>query len=83
MTEFSYRYNHPLHARILISFETQNRHIELPGILRALESNGMPCNDLTHNEVAKTHGRYLVGGGRSGGDENLLVSTDEWAIDWL
>jgi threonine dehydratase len=39
-----------------------NREQELPKILQNLELNGMHGQDISDNEMAKSHARYLVGG---------------------
>jgi threonine dehydratase len=43
---------------------TEARKKELKGILDALEADGMSADDLSDNELAKDHARYLVGGKR-------------------
>lgn len=35
---------------------------EVPKILQALENEKMKPIDITHNEMAKSHARYLAGG---------------------
>lgn len=39
-----------------------NREQELPEILQNLKDNGMYGQDISDNEMAKCHARYLVGG---------------------
>ncbi|KAK9365710.1 tryptophan synthase beta subunit-like PLP-dependent enzyme [Lipomyces kononenkoae] len=62
VTEFSYRYSGGDDAYIYMSFTVDNRAIEVPAILDGLTSKGMKGVDISDNELAKTHGRYLVGG---------------------
>jgi hypothetical protein len=40
------------------------RRAELADILKGLEAAGMKAEDLSDNELAKDHARYLVGGKR-------------------
>ncbi|KAK9325782.1 tryptophan synthase beta subunit-like PLP-dependent enzyme [Lipomyces orientalis] len=62
ITEFSYRFSGGADAYIYISFTVDNRDIEVPAILDELSANGMKGVDLSDNELAKSHARYLVGG---------------------
>lgn len=62
ITEFSYRYGNPEMAYIVMSFQVKNRKQEINEIFAKLESAGMRGVDLTDNELAKTHARYMVGG---------------------
>jgi threonine dehydratase len=62
VTEFSYRYGDRLKAHIFMSFEVSNRQQEIPEIFSKLEEVGMRGMDLSSDEVAKAHARYLVGG---------------------
>ncbi|KAJ1913065.1 threonine deaminase [Mycoemilia scoparia] len=61
VTEFSYRYNDPEKAHIFTSF-TVNDRSEVPHILQELEKRGMKGTDISDNEMAKCHARYMVGG---------------------
>lgn len=45
-----------------MSFKVQNRAKEVPQILEKLEASGMYGQDISDNEMAKSHARYLVGG---------------------
>jgi len=60
--EFSYRYSDPDEAYIYVAFSVTNRVAELDDIFSKLKANGMRAIDISHNEMAKTHARYLVGG---------------------
>ncbi|OAX39991.1 threonine dehydratase I [Rhizopogon vinicolor AM-OR11-026] len=63
-TEFIYRYNDPNTAHIFLSFklETKTRKEEVKMVLRRLEESGMSGFDISDDEVAKTHARYMIGG---------------------
>ncbi|KAK9247536.1 tryptophan synthase beta subunit-like PLP-dependent enzyme [Lipomyces tetrasporus] len=62
ITEFSYRFSGGVDAYIYISFTVDNRDIEVPAILEELSGKGMKGVDISDNELAKSHARYLVGG---------------------
>ncbi|KAI8366267.1 threonine ammonia-lyase, biosynthetic [Blakeslea trispora] len=64
ITEFSYRYNDPKEAHIYISFKVKDRETELKQILDDWEKDGMKGIDVSDNELAKCHARYMVGGSR-------------------
>src|SRR6266542_324321 len=62
INEFYLRYSDSEQAWIYMSFMVNNREQELPEILKSLEANGMHGQDISDNEMAKSHARYLVGG---------------------
>lgn len=63
ITEFSYRYNDPESAHIYISFSVQDRKSEIKTIQEQFqEDGGIQGHDISDNELAKSHARYLVGG---------------------
>ncbi|KAH9858424.1 threonine ammonia-lyase [Lenzites betulinus] len=63
-TEFVYRYHHPERAQIFLSFQLQttNRAKEVTELLAALEERGMKGFDISDDEMAKSHARYMIGG---------------------
>jgi len=61
ITEFNYRYSDPKNAHIFVGIAVQDP-AESTSLVSALEAQGLPTIDLTHNEVAKLHLRHLVGG---------------------
>jgi threonine dehydratase len=63
-TEFIYRYNDPACAQIFISFklETIQRAKEVSDVLAQLEEEGMKGFDISDDELAKSHARYMIGG---------------------
>jgi threonine dehydratase len=75
VTEFSYRYAHDEYANILmgINLRASERESEVKDLLTRLEGGGMSAVDLSDDELAKTHIRYLVGG-RSGVPNERLYS---------
>ena len=63
VTEFSYRApNDSTMGDIYTSFSVQDKDKELKDVLEKIEKLGFKAYDLTDNEMAKSHGRYLVGG---------------------
>ena len=63
VTEFSYRYESAGDAHVLISFQpVMNIENDFDGIINNLRENNFACLDVTHNELAKGHIRYLAGG---------------------
>ena len=70
VTEFSYRYSDPDTAQIYISFKVTDREIEVPSIIAALQAEGFDGEDVSDNEMAKSHARYLVGGRSKAGSLN-------------
>ncbi|CAG8525756.1 484_t:CDS:2 [Paraglomus occultum] len=71
ITEFSYRYSDSKKAWIYMSFMVENREKEIPTILAALKEDGMEGQDISDNEMAKSHARYLVGGRSNVENERL------------
>ncbi|KAL1919307.1 uncharacterized protein VTP21DRAFT_2000 [Calcarisporiella thermophila] len=62
VTEFSYRYSDPKNAWIYTSFVVKDRMKEVSEVLEELQQYGMTGWDISENEMAKSHGRYLIGG---------------------
>ncbi|KAI9026525.1 threonine ammonia-lyase, biosynthetic [Phycomyces nitens] len=62
ITEFAYRYSDPNDAHIYISFKVNDLDSEVKKVLGGWEKNGMKGYDVSHNELAKSHARYMVGG---------------------
>ncbi|BFZ56558.1 threonine deaminase [Savitreella phatthalungensis] len=71
VTEFSYRKSDLSAAAIYMSFKVQSRS-EVPEILAALEADGYDAQDMSDNEMAKSHARYMVGGKTRVENERLL-----------
>ncbi|KAI9569690.1 tryptophan synthase beta subunit-like PLP-dependent enzyme [Boletus coccyginus] len=74
VTEFAYRYNSPDLAHIFLSFklESSSRTKEVSAVLDALQQKGFKGFDISDNEMAKSHTRYMVGGCRVVPDERLF-----------
>jgi threonine dehydratase len=62
VTEFSYRFGDEKQAHIFMSIKVQDRKRDLIEIFTRLKEQGMTGYDASHNEMAKAHARYLIGG---------------------
>lgn len=64
ITEFVYRSNSPDIAHIFLSFklESSSRTEEVSAVLDAIRRQGFKGFDISDNEMAKSHTRYMVGG---------------------
>ncbi|MBM4233859.1 MAG: threonine ammonia-lyase, biosynthetic [Gammaproteobacteria bacterium] len=73
VTEFNYRYERPAAARIFLGFGMQGGQDERNAVIVALRAAGYAVTDMTDNELAKLHVRYMVGGRPEGlADERLF-----------
>ena len=61
ITEFNYRYNDPGAAHVFVGIQTAKR-AEVTALVEMLKAEGYPALDLTDDEMAKLHVRYMVGG---------------------
>src|SRR5258706_9077492 len=61
VTEFNYRYAPTREAHVFLGISVSGRE-ETERLMSSLRSHDMPARDLTDNEMAKLHGRHLVGG---------------------
>ncbi|KIK99410.1 hypothetical protein PAXRUDRAFT_8883 [Paxillus rubicundulus Ve08.2h10] len=74
VTEFIYRYNSPEVAHIFLSFklESSSRAKEVATVLEAIQQQGFKGFDISDDEMAKSHTRYMVGGCAAVPDERLF-----------
>src|SRR5690606_36350341 len=73
ITEFNYRYAHAESAHIFVGVKLAGGDREKHEIIDLLTTNGLAVTDMTDNEVAKLHVRYMVGGRVQGlADETLF-----------
>lgn len=73
ITEFSYRFEEgSTVANIYISFSREDREREVPEIRESFEKHGFTLTDISDNEFAKTHARYLVGGKSNAEHERVI-----------
>jgi threonine dehydratase len=75
VTEFSYRYSNPSAANILVGVELKaaTRAHDLPDLITRLAAENMTAHDLSQDELAKSHIRYLVGGRSNAADEHMYM----------
>nr|WP_147079846.1 threonine ammonia-lyase, biosynthetic [Methylobacterium haplocladii] len=72
ITEFNYRYAHGREARIFVGINLPGGKPEKRALVAALTAEGYAVHDLSDNEMAKVHARYMVGGRAEGlADERL------------
>ncbi|KAH9972463.1 tryptophan synthase beta subunit-like PLP-dependent enzyme [Lactifluus volemus] len=74
VTEFIYRYNSPDFAHVFLSFqlETNSREKEVGEVLSELERGGMKGLDISDDEMAKSHARYMIGGASDVANERIF-----------
>lgn len=66
MTEFNYRYADAKNAHIFVGVKLQNGLDEKNELLNSLHAENYVVEDMTDNEMAKLHVRYMVGGRGNG-----------------
>lgn len=71
VTEFAYRYRSAEFARVYISFSVADRS-EVAGIITEIKSFGLTAYDMSDNDLAKSHCRYMVGGAPDLEEERLF-----------
>ena len=62
ITEFNYRYSDANKAQVFAGIKLNNGLSEKEIVMKALKKSNFKVIDLTHNEMAKLHIRYMVGG---------------------
>jgi threonine dehydratase len=62
VTEFNYRYHGSERARVFVGFALGHGHEEANTVIAQLRTAGYQVVDMSGNEVAKLHVRYMVGG---------------------
>ncbi|CAG21852.1 threonine ammonia-lyase, biosynthetic [Photobacterium profundum] len=62
VTEFNYRYNDDALANVFVGVRLMQGQEELDGIIHDLRKGGYPVVDLSDDEMAKVHVRYMIGG---------------------
>ena len=62
ITEFNYRYADRHQAQVFVGIELSGGDPERAELLARLEQKGFPVVDMTDNETAKLHIRFMVGG---------------------
>ncbi|HKY92086.1 MAG TPA: threonine ammonia-lyase, biosynthetic [Nevskiaceae bacterium] len=62
VTEFNYRYSSASAAHIFAGIKLSDGHVERDAIIADLREHGFAVTDMTGNEMAKLHIRFMVGG---------------------
>jgi threonine dehydratase len=62
ITEFNYRYHDPNEAHVFAGVQMHDGPVEKEKLIAQLRVKGYPVLDMTDNEMAKMHIRYMVGG---------------------
>jgi threonine dehydratase len=76
VTEFGYRYSSPEQANVLMGISVSSaaaRQTELQSLFLRLATENMTPTDISDDELAKTHIRYMVGGRSSVSNERLFM----------
>ncbi|HEX3843953.1 MAG TPA: threonine ammonia-lyase, biosynthetic [Steroidobacteraceae bacterium] len=72
VTEFNYRYESEQAAQIFVSFGLAQGRTEKDTVVRTLREASYTVTDMTDNEMAKLHVRYMVGGRARGIRDEVL-----------
>jgi threonine dehydratase len=74
ITEFNYRFGSRERAQIFVGFGLGRGREERDEVITSLRTAGYGVTDMTDNEIAKLHVRYMVGGHVNGsvGNERLF-----------
>ena len=73
ITEFNYRYADDHDAQIFAGIQIRDGVEEKESLVTRLKEKGYPVVDLSDNEMAKMHIRYMVGGHAVKVDNEMLV----------
>jgi threonine dehydratase len=72
ITEFNYRFAGAGDAHIFVGVELRDIESDKGALIDGLVERGYPVVDMSDNEMAKIHVRYMVGGRSGGAGEELL-----------
>ena len=73
ITEFNYRYADPARAQVFVGVELARGDDERAELIARLMEKGLGVLDMTDNETAKLHIRFMVGGHAGGVADETLV----------
>ncbi len=73
ITEFNYRYSDAREARVFVGIELGGTASERREMSERLEKKGFSVLDMSENETAKMHIRFMVGGHAPGLNDERLV----------
>ncbi|NIR30576.1 MAG: threonine ammonia-lyase, biosynthetic, partial [Gammaproteobacteria bacterium] len=72
ITEFNYRYADSERAHVFVGVELRHGESDKDELIAHLTHKGFPVVDMSDNEMAKLHIRYMVGGRAQGVDDEVL-----------
>ncbi len=72
ITEFNYRYSDPDAAHVFVGVQMQSGEDEKSELMTRLRDAGYPVVDMSDNEMAKMHVRYMVGGHAERAENEVL-----------
>jgi threonine dehydratase len=72
ITEFNYRYSDPGQAHVFVGIRIDEGEHEKDTLIDKLREHDYPVLDMTDNEMAKLHIRYMVGGRAPGARHERL-----------
>lgn len=72
ITEFNYRYSDPQRAHVFVGVKMEQGEADVQPLFDKLTKDGYPFEDMSDNEMAKMHIRYMVGGRVSGVQHECL-----------
>lgn len=72
ITEFNYRYADDHKAHVFVGVQLRHGLEEKQALISSLDEKAYAVVDMSNNEVAKMHIRYMVGGASVGADNELL-----------
>lgn len=72
ITEFNYRFSDPEQAHIFVGVQMKQGEEEKDSLIDELSGMDYPVMDMTNNEMAKLHIRYMVGGKASNASNERL-----------
>ncbi|MCU7918051.1 MAG: threonine ammonia-lyase, biosynthetic [Candidatus Thiodiazotropha sp. (ex Epidulcina cf. delphinae)] len=73
ITEFNYRYSDAARAQIFVGIELSHGDEERKMLFQRFVDKGYSILDMTDNETAKLHIRYMVGGHAQGLEDERLI----------
>lgn len=74
VTEFNYRFSSNQQATIFVGVRLSRGNDELQQIIEQLQGAGYPVINMTENDLAKNHVRYMVGGRPCSALQEYLLS---------
>lgn len=72
ITEFNYRYNDNNHAQVFVGVKLREGDAEKENLYQQLATGGYQVIDMSDNEMAKLHVRYMIGGHANLTNEHLF-----------